>query len=102
MADDKQQDQTNHPLLEKARKLFEATKERFGQEFPGLANLTWEQVRDRVVQHVQEHPKMTAFQLVTLLFPGLIAGPLFAVLGFSGVGPVAGLSRSFVRDYTYY
>jgi hypothetical protein len=53
-----------------------------------------------VVQHVQEHPKMTAFQLLTLLFPGLIAGPLFAVLGFSGVGPVAGQSRSLGRDHT--
>ena len=79
--------------MDQAKQAFEATKPLFTQTVAGLQNLRWEDIPEPVRNYIRDHPKLSAFQLVTFLLlacPGLVVAPAFGFLGFSSIGPVAG------------
>jgi len=79
-----------------AHAAFEKAKQLFGHAVQGLKNVKWEELPDHVKEHIKNNRKMTAFQVATFLvsiIPGLVAGPVLGIMGFSKLGPVAGMSR---------
>jgi hypothetical protein len=75
------------------KEVFEMVKKLYGDTVEGLPELKWESIPEPV-RHRIEHPKLTAFQLAAILVvlcPGLIVAPALSTIGFSGIGPVAGM-----------
>lgn len=71
------------------------TKATYGHFVNGLEHIKWEELPDKVKDRIIENPKMSAFQATMLLVtfvPGLVVAPALGVLGFSSVGPAAGMS----------
>lgn len=84
-----------------AQAAFEVAKGLYGKAVKGLKDLKWENVPAPVRRYVQEHPKLSAIQLVMLLIltvPGLAVTPLLGWMGFSSIGPVAGKRKIPVLD----
>lgn len=84
-----------------SRAAFEAAKALYENAVRGLRELKWEDVPAPVRKYIQEHPGLSALNLVLLLVitcPGLVVTPMLGWIGFSSIGPVAGESLSEVID----
>lgn len=80
-----------------AQVAFESTQALYGRAVQGLRDLRWQDVPQPVRAFIEEHPALSAVQLLMLLVltcPGLVATPLLGMVGFSSVGPVAGASET--------
>jgi hypothetical protein len=82
------------PVEEIVKEIFEMAKDQYSNAIEGLPELKWESIPEPVRHRIEEHSKLTAFQLTAILVilcPGLIVTPALSTLGFSGIGPVAGM-----------
>lgn len=76
-----------------AQAAFEFAQGLYGRVVGGLAELRWEHVPEPVRRYIEEHPTLTAVQLVMLLVltcPGLVIAPALGWVGLGGGGPIAG------------
>lgn len=79
--------------VEAAKALFEPARDAFGAVIPALKNIEFEDLSDPIKQYLYEHPYLTWFQIIMLLFgliPGVAALPMLLAGGFGPVGPMAG------------
>ncbi|KAK5175232.1 uncharacterized protein LTR77_000369 [Saxophila tyrrhenica] len=79
--------------MDKAKDTLEDAKARFGHAVVGLQNLRWQNISEQARKRLEEHPKLTAFVLLSILIafcPFLVVIPFLTLLGFGGLGPVAG------------
>ncbi|KAF2769476.1 hypothetical protein EJ03DRAFT_351216 [Teratosphaeria nubilosa] len=88
-------------IEETAKNAIENFKNTFGNAVVGLQHIKWEELPEHAKDYIKNNPKMTAFQILSLLLcliPGLIVTPLLGIMGFSGIGPVAGTAAAGLQS----
>lgn len=95
---------SSDPSPESLEDFFEDVKRTFAHLVDGLGDLEWNKLPELVQEHIKNNPKMTAFQVVTLLVPlggpGLVYGPVLKGLGMAKVGTAAGKKRRSCFPWT--
>lgn len=79
--------------MAKIKDTFEDARGLFGHVFVGLKDLKWNDIPEPVRKPLEDHPFLTAFEIVLVLFvlcPWLIGSPALLAGGFGALGPTAG------------
>lgn len=76
----------------RGKALVETLKQHLGAFVKGLTDLRWQDIPAGAKEYIQEHPGLTAVQVLAVspvVSPWLVASPLLAALGFGNLGPIA-------------
>ena len=72
---------------------YEAATGGLNWAYNNVVDIPWNTLPDQAVAYLTAHPGSTIIQITSALFvvyPGLLASPIFAWVGLSNIGPVAG------------